>query len=308
MTTTLETTRPEIDRDRFGRPLVVPPTGGKPVPYTRCTTFVSAIEDTYNLSKWQQRKVAEGLATRKDLVLKAAAANGDKRELDQVCEDAKEAAAASAAATTGTALHKLTEKMDRGQDIGQVDGDTMADLTAYARATAPLSVQAIEQFSVMDNLMIAGTPDRIVEYGGELFIADLKTGSIEWGVLKIAMQLAAYARSKGYDIETKQRFPIGDVNQDKAIIIHLPAGSGHAELVWVDISTKGGGGALATAYDVRRWRAKKGLTEAWDPQLLDQIKAAGSRAEIQNLWTAHAHEWTEALTEAAKARIAQLGE
>jgi hypothetical protein len=41
-----------------------------------------------------------------------------------------------------------------------------------------------------------------VEYGGKRYIADLKTGSIEWGTLKIAAQLAVYARSHTYDVAT----------------------------------------------------------------------------------------------------------
>ena len=37
----------EVPRDRFGRPLLIPPHGGKPIPYTRCTTSIRRADDTY---------------------------------------------------------------------------------------------------------------------------------------------------------------------------------------------------------------------------------------------------------------------
>src|SRR5689334_2925212 len=67
------TPAPQVPRDRWQRPLVVPPKGGKPVAYTRCTTFVGCLEDTFNLSRWQQRMVALGLNDRPDLLLAVAA-------------------------------------------------------------------------------------------------------------------------------------------------------------------------------------------------------------------------------------------
>ena len=44
-----------VQRDRWGRPLITPPRGGKPVPYTRCTTYVDVLESTWNLMAWKQR-------------------------------------------------------------------------------------------------------------------------------------------------------------------------------------------------------------------------------------------------------------
>jgi len=119
-TTPITTAAPTIERDRYGRPKVIPPDQGadaKKVSYTRCTTFVSVLEDRYNLEKWLQRMVATGLAQRPDLVLAAAAAQDNKSKLNGLCDDAIEAAKGKAAATTGTALHTLTEMLDRGQPL-----------------------------------------------------------------------------------------------------------------------------------------------------------------------------------------------
>ena len=54
--------RPEPERDRWGRPYVLTP-GGRRTTYTRCTTYVGAIEDNFNIVRWKERHVAMGVAT-----------------------------------------------------------------------------------------------------------------------------------------------------------------------------------------------------------------------------------------------------
>jgi hypothetical protein len=244
----------EIARDRYGRPLVIPPAGGKPIPYTRCTTFVGVLEDTSNLTKWKQRMTAIGLTLRPDLALAVAAHRADKSKLNKIVDEAMEAAASSAAATTGTALHSLTEQIDRGINPGSIPAAYGPDLDAYEFATAPLMPLHIEQFVVHDGLQVAGTPDRVVEYKDALYIADLKTGSIEWGMGKIAMQLAVYANSQLYDVETGERASL-NVDTRRALVIHLPAGQGRCDLVWVDIAE--GWRAVQVAAEVRKHRQHK---------------------------------------------------
>jgi hypothetical protein len=39
-------------RDQWGRYLVLPPDGDKPVGYTRATTVAGALDDGYGLQKW----------------------------------------------------------------------------------------------------------------------------------------------------------------------------------------------------------------------------------------------------------------
>jgi hypothetical protein len=87
-----------------------------------------------------------------------------------------------------------------------------------------------------------------------LFISDLKTGSISYPN-KIAMQLAVYAHGLPYDPATATRGTWGDVNQEKGIIVHLPAGSGKCELHFVDI--KQGWKGIELAMKVRTFRDSK---------------------------------------------------
>lgn len=250
-----------IERDRWGRPLVAPPGGGKAIAYQRCTTFVDCMEDKFNLQQWQLRMTALGLASRPDLLL-AVSANTDmadgtqKKELNRITDAAKEAAAASAAATTGTAIHALTEKIDRGEELPPIPDAARADLEAYRHATSALRVHAIEQFSVQDELRVGGTCDRVYEYEGRFYIGDVKTGNIDYGAMKIAMQLAVYSRSVPYNHVVKRREPrTYEVDTSRAIVVHLPAGSGTCELRWVDLSR--GWQAVAVATQVRAWRKVK---------------------------------------------------
>jgi hypothetical protein len=246
----------EIERDRYGRPLVKPPTGKKLVPYTRATTIANSLDDASALTAWKMRMAAIGLTVRSDLLLAINAAQDDKMAINKYIEDAMEVAGASKAATIGTALHAFTEKIDLGQELGPVPEQWAGDLVAYENATKKLNKIFIEQFSVLDKYKIAGTPDRVVEYQGERYIADIKTGRIDHPN-NIAIQLAIYANGLPYDVATATRGTWGPVNKDKAIIIHLPAGTGICKLVWIDIAE--GWRGLQFAMKVRKWRDKKGL-------------------------------------------------
>lgn len=329
-----ELTTPEtpIPRDRWGRPLVTPKGGGAPVAYTRCTTFIDVIEDKFNLQKWMQRQVAIGLSQRPDLQLAVAAHRDEKTTLDKLCEEARAAAASSAAATTGTALHTLTERVDRGLPLPALPPTAVPDLEAYQEATQELTHLHIERFVVQDLLQVGGTPDRVVSYQGQTYIADLKTGSIEYGSLKIAMQLAIYSRSLLYTHPSGERAP-HEASTSRGIIIHLPAGQATCSLHWVDLEA--GWEAAKLARDIRAWRRRKfrDLTEPFGPptqfslgrqkaqeakeakaqelthqKLQRRILACVTADQVRGVWSQHQEEWTPALTQEAQAHIAHLSQ
>lgn len=332
VTPTFTSPRQEIARDHLGRPLVIPTTGGKPVPYTRCTTFVGVVEDLWKLQQWDKRMVALGLSMRPDLLLAVSAHRDDKNRLDKITEEAKEAAKATAKATIGTAVHALTEQLDLGQELPELPTEYAADIDAYRIATAPLKAVLVEPFTVLDALQIGGTPDRVVQYAGKRYIADVKTGNIDWAILKIAMQLAVYSRSQVYDVNSGARSP-HNAELDKGIIIHLPAGEGSCELVWVDLLA--GWEAVRVARDVREKRKIKyaDLTEPFgqgvpvfgrteetgatelvsvvsslppEPTLAELIVQCPTSDTVRNLWSLRASEWTEEHTTIAKEHIARL--
>ena len=309
----------EIPRDRWGRPMILPVKGTKRVAYRRATTFVGCLDDTNGLMKWMSRQVAYGMGQRKDLVLAAAAADpSDKKKIGEIADKAAEytKGVAGDAAETGTALHSLTERIDRGGPLGIIPQEYQADIDAYRRATENIEYVNIETFRVHDEWKVAGTADRIGIFKGRPMIMDIKSGSIDYPH-KMAMQLAMYARSLPYDIATDKRgVDPQAVDLNYGIIIHLPAGQGRCDLYEIDIAK--GWGACLIAKQVWDWRGCKDLTRIVDPAGIVPEPAtweslnlgADSKDRLRELWrrAAELGELTPELKAAAKVRSEELGE
>jgi len=291
-----ETPKAPISRDRWGRPMVIPPGGGKPVPYTRATTFVDCLDDKSNLSKWMQRQVLRGVAAAPQLMLRVSASLDDDKALQKIADDALDAAQSNAKADIGTALHALTETVDRGGDLSAVPADYRADLEAYAAVMRGIDIVSTETFTVLDRYQVGGTHDRRLRFpslGDTPVIGDVKTGRIDYGLGKIGMQLAVYAHSLTYNQSTGERSEF-DCRKDIAVIIHLPAGEGRAELVWVDIAQAWEN--IELCRQVRDWRK---LKHAPIPSPLAQvdivaalIDQAACEADLINLWSTHWQQFT----------------
>lgn len=241
------------NRDNFGRPLIIPPDGGKPVAYRRCTTFIDVLADRGALERWKQRKTAIGLSRRSDLLLRVQTEQKNNAVLDKICEWALQAAGSDVAANIGTAIHSLTEQIDRGE-TPEIPEAFAKDIQAYLHATKSLRMQGIEVFVVNDDLKVGGTFDRVVLENNYRQVADLKTGSISYDAGKIAMQLAVYAHSQIYNIETGERTPL-EASLERGLVIHLPQGEGKCSVLEVDLVEGWKGAQLAA--DVWAWRAKK---------------------------------------------------
>ncbi len=324
----------ELPRDRWGRPLITPPDGSDPIAYQRVTTFVGALEDTYHLGQWQMRMVALGMSKRRDLQLAASAISDpkdrfQKRTLNDIAKAAQEAANGSAAATTGTALHSLTEDIDAGRELAYVPEEFVADLEAYRNITAGIDFLDSEGFCVVDDLRVGGSYDRIAYFNeplrapdGELVscaIWDLKTGGSTdgglFGINKIAMQLGVYANAVKYEHTLGARTPLpGDPSRKWGIVCHLPAQSGAAQLLWVDVAA-GWDIAYNVTPHVHAWRKRKDLASSFrsatggtprTASLPEQIAMAASYADLQAIHAANRLVWTEGLTNLAKARRAEL--
>jgi replicative DNA helicase len=98
----------------------------------------------------------------------------------------------------------------------------------------------------------------------EWFIPTHNTGSIDFPH-KMAMQLAMYSRSLSYDIATDTRGQHEeDLDINRGVIIHLPAGQGRCDLYEIDIAS--GWGACLIAKQVWDWRGIKNLTTKFDPE------------------------------------------
>ena len=270
----------EIPRDRWKRPLILPPDGGEPTAYTRVSTMAKALDDQNGLMGWKQRKTAEGLCRRPDLLTRVAGllANGDpdtdwptKRGLNDVCKEATEAAGSSKGSSSGTGLHALTEALDRTGAMPEfVPAQDMPRLEAYRDATADLKPLDAETFVVCDELRAAGTFDRLwfvppgwTDSRGYTFpapavvVGDLKSGKSETDYpLGTTIQLSVYSHGLRYDPDTGARTPIDEhLVPAVGLLIHLPA-KGGCEVIALDLE-RGWRAARAAAFvhhDVRKWR------------------------------------------------------
>jgi hypothetical protein len=215
-----------VERDRWGRPLIVPPGETKAVGYSRVTSFVGAPEDTYVLNVWEQHQLMDGLAHRPDLILSAFAHRDNWGRLEEIREEALEATLANTRATIGTALHLLCDQVDGGQvNVRDIPDPWRADVEMYLRLTEGWEWVAREEFRVYDKFRVAGTADRrgYDPADGVCRIVDLKTGRIDSSPQKIAGQLRCYAKGVTYDLDTHERGPEGEVDEDKGVVVHVPA-------------------------------------------------------------------------------------
>lgn len=233
----------KISRDSYGRYRLPHPDTGKVMSWTRATTHAKLAADTYRLSLWQQRMVAYGLSISPGLLARVAATPlVDRDALDELCEQAKQAASARDRADIGTALHAFTEQHDLGKPVTapppyDVDVACWADVLAEHRITIMRSM--IERVCVIPEVGVAGTFDRIgTSPRWELpRIVDLKSGrDLSYGRMEIEAQLALYSRSRlVWNLDRKVYEEMPEVDQHRAVVIHLPAGEANPEVYEVDI-------------------------------------------------------------------------
>jgi hypothetical protein len=232
----------ETRRDRWGRYLVVPPEGGKPVGYTRATTVAKTLDDTSSLMSWAERMTAIGLARRPDILAQITDAEHDKKALNRLCEQAKEAGGATIRRDLGTALHSILERSwtdpDYTPPAAHIDDVTAVHAT-IEQAGYRIVEGMNERIVVNDEHRIAGTFDLMLEHHtGRRLIADIKTGStVAYSGLSFATQLTIYANADNLytqgaaaDGSEDVREPLPELDTSHAIIIHVEPGSGKCTL------------------------------------------------------------------------------
>lgn len=265
----------QVPRDGYDRPLIQPEGGGEPEPYTRVSTFAESLEEIGGLLHWKSRETAKGIARHEDLAAMVAALTfstdpDDKKRkaadrktnklLDGYIEEA--ICRVDTRAAWGTAVHGFTE----GDTASPFVPERMkADVDSYYTKLEALGLKTVmsEQFVVHDALKVAGTFDHVYDassLGLGLVLADTKTGSMH--PQKVSLQLACYASAALYDVDTHARTPLG-VNQQTALLVHIPKGKGETEFYTVDLEA--GRAAAKAAQWVRAWRSRDDLVQIVTP-------------------------------------------
>lgn len=285
-------TSADFKRDRWGRPLIMQ-ADGKRKPYTRASSATKAIDDTWNLDQWDRRNVAYGLTHDASLVARMLAIGGDpatwdkkaKEAVGKIVDDARTVAKAHKGADIGTAVHRIIERRNRGEDVDA--GPYTADVEAYHEALDACGLRILPQFLevhlVCDELELAGSADNILyrDRDGAHVIADLKTGAtVEYGVLGFAGQLAAYANGCLYDVEREERQATPELDDAVGYIVHLPAGEGRCTIYELDLVQGYRAARIARHARVAQKDAKRWLTPCSTVKAEPKVKAEITRADV----------------------------
>ena len=279
------------------RPRIVPP--GRDIAllyYSPSSTANLPDGDRYSLNLWKQRQTALGVAMDPGLQDLIISHQDDKDELDRLVNRAMRVARADTGADKGTARHKLAEKIDFGIDPGPLSPRMRADIDAYRHATRGLEMVLGEMFVVDDVHKMGGTFDRVVSYQGRTYIADLKPPSTGFGQGAHAVQFAIYSRSELYNWNLAQtmiaagrakELPTtnlrsalpGPVDQERAIVIHVPRdGIGRAHIAWINIAD--GWDGFEHAQWMRRWQNRdyqESLETPFEPKVPATVIDLGKR-------------------------------
>jgi hypothetical protein len=178
--------------------------------------------------------VAVGLTDNQWLLSEIDQNRDDVKELNALCSIARQKAGEGIKSAWGTVVHWFTECIDNdldweehdppddvihaakeyGEPLDVIYKQAAGDLDAYEFATQDLTTILTEQFVVCDDARAAGTADRASHYGptNKAYVCDLKTGRVDHGGLKFAIQMAIYARGDKYvyNPDTAVREPLGD--------------------------------------------------------------------------------------------------
>jgi hypothetical protein len=345
----LPSMRPEPVRDfKTGGYLLPDPETGQTEVWDRATTLAGLHEDHGSLWKWGDRQVLTGLASQPSLLdrvpelieaIEAAegwrAQKDAKKALNKVADEAKDIAGSFDRSAWGTLLHSITEWSDAGRldevlptilSWGEKGESLLVDLDAYNRTMAENGLvcppEYIERILVNKTCRSGGTTDRIVRLPDQrLVIGDLKTGdNFDFGVLKVAAQLAEYANSDALlstDGRSLEPMP-AELDRSAGLLIHLPLGEARCEITELTAEDMELGWELAQHAARTLWfrsisRSVTGRRYVARPvtpttHVLQLIRSAGHPDALVALYRdLHGKGlWTDEHTRAAKERKAKL--
>jgi len=209
----------------------------------RVTTFNKAVDDTSGLTDWQKVNVLIGAAARPEVAADAHGKTWDthKDELKGLVKILEEAAGSKTAADTGTLIHKLCERWDKGEvTLDQVPPAFRPFVVLYRDALKAAGLRAVAGMQELTTFIeewggVSGSFDNVYEHvaTGAYYIGDIKTGkSMDYGWDPIECQEAIYAH--GYNRHGTYNWDAGEwespklrVSEQWGIVIHLPTKGDH---------------------------------------------------------------------------------
>ena len=250
-----------VPRDQWGRPIISRADGSQ-AGYRRVSSLAKMLDKPDSLMDWNAAQALLGIADNGEaldrlraMILDPNPWGSNRDELKAMIKAAKEYAGAHEAAETGTTIHRWTELIDTGKaDLPDVPELLRRDVAAYLDATADVETLEAELFVVCDEASAAGTLDRLVRIDGRVMVGDIKTG--KWDArypMSVEMQVATYARSWRYDFSTGLRTRLHEyIDVTTGLLIHVPQGTGTAELYELNLDRGWANVQLALSLDAAR--------------------------------------------------------
>lgn len=236
------------------------------------TALAKIPDDEFHLTAWKMRMVAVGLAKSKHLLESVAAHHSDKSKLNDLVEQAMDAAGAGEAAERGTTTHRVAERADKGEAIIETETSIkVRENWEKVLRDAQLTVvpELTERAIVYPDRLLCGKFDRILRRAdGTLVLADLKSGQNAVAFPhSVAIQLALYANAPliaapfdGLDGETEIFEPLpNELDRRTALIIHMPSPDKPAEIHEVNILA-GWKAVNQIIWPTLEWRGRRDLT------------------------------------------------
>ena len=283
-----------ITRNGYGQPVI------DGITYQRPSSMKDAIEDIHNLRVWDKRMVAFGLADRPDLYAKLCdVERTDKSTVNRLCEAAAVAGGSKIKADLGTVIHKVLElswfdeSYKPPEQFVALVGAVHDQLRRCGLKPVPDSA---ERFVINEEHQVAGTFDLLVTDGTEQFVADIKTGAIDYSSIGFACQLACYANADWF-YDGYARTPIWEVSKSTGVIIHANPETNRCELYWLDLEV--GSQALELAIEVREIRKFKALTKIEPTAAIHAQQLATKAATIAG----HGDPWRTWITDRVRELI-----
>lgn len=288
--------------DRYKR-YVLDPHGKGEKSYTRSTTLAKTLEDTYMLSKWQQRNAARGVALRPDLVARAIVTPVDKKgDWEEILSQAETVAAGGSKANLGTAFHQLHDGIETMTDAEYLAVPENLRVT-YERYRAELDrlgiTELVSEVTVInEQIGTAGKVDGLLRLAdGRVVVGDRKSGKASKYPHSVAIQLANYSHANLIEVDGKfvpmaEAYP--DLDPSVGIVIEVSFGDADTATVHVyEFDLEAGWYGALLAAKVRRWRNRKDVHLPYQPEfkpvaafaaqaVTDRVEQAEERAFVKS--------------------------
>ncbi|MEV0237605.1 hypothetical protein [Nonomuraea sp. NPDC050786] len=269
-----------VEFDGWGRYKLPDPDSGKLRSWTRVTTLAGTLEDTYNLERWGNRKVLEGIVQDRGLVSQAAEVFKEygwdpqdseaKKRLNTIVTSAQHVAGSKKGADLGTQLHELTEKLNQGDPALFVPAELVPNLRMYEATLQAEGItilpQYLERIVCIPEFNAVGRMDNISQETAAqvLRVFDLKTQkTMDFGALKIAIQLALYANASAmFNEDTWAWEDMPALDKSLATVCWLPVLEGQEDKVChlYDVDLEWGWRWAKASFQTRKARGAKPVT------------------------------------------------